>query len=433
LPLATPIAVDALTLIKTSLLNGIAVGVKMLTLLGLNKILAVYVGPAGYAVLGQFQNAVQMISTLASGAINAGVIKYTAEYFEDEERQRAVWQTAGTIALIGSVLLSFLVFAFRTELASWFLSDVTLAPVFGWLAATLVFFVFNTLLLAILNGKKDIQRYVIANIAGSVFSLLIVSAMVLEWGLMGALVGFAVYQSLSFFVTLVLCVKTKWFRVRHLIGRMDKKVAVNLGKYTAMAITTAVTMPMSQILIRNHLGQNLGWEAAGYWEAMWRLSSAYLMLATTTLSVYYLPRLSELKTSIDLKKEILEGYRLILPMAVICAFLIYLMREFIIEILFSPLFRPMEVLFFWQLIGDILKIASWLLAYVMVSKALSFLYISTEIIFSSLLIGLVMVLVDKFGLTGATMAYTINYAIYFIVMYFFVFKKFNLNNVEYKK
>ena len=90
----------------------------MLTLLGLNKILAVYVGPAGYAALGQFQNAVQMISTLASGAINTGVTKYTAEYHEDEERQRAVWQTAGTIALVGSVLISLLVFAFRAGIGA---------------------------------------------------------------------------------------------------------------------------------------------------------------------------------------------------------------------------------------------------------------------------------------------------------------------------
>lgn len=74
-----------MTLIKTSLLNAIAVAIKMLTLLGINKILAIYVGPAGYAALGQFQNAVQMITTFASGAINSGITKYTAEYEGDEK------------------------------------------------------------------------------------------------------------------------------------------------------------------------------------------------------------------------------------------------------------------------------------------------------------------------------------------------------------
>lgn len=412
-----------MTLIKTSLLNAIAVGVKMLTLLGLNKILAVYVGPAGYAALGQFQNAVQMISTLASGAINTGVTKYTAEYHEDEARQRAVWQTAGTIALVGSVVLSFLVFAFRAELAQWFLSDVNLAPVFGWFAATLVLFVFNTLLLAILNGKKDIYRYVVANIAGSVFALLVTSAMVVQWGLMGALVGFAVYQSLAFFVTLALCVRTPWFRLSHLFGRMDKAVAKNLAKYTAMALTTAATVPLSHILIRNHLGQTLGWEAAGYWEAMWRLSGAYLMLVSTTLSVYYLPRLSELKNGAEIRREILAGYRVILPVAAVCALLVYLLRHFIIETLFSSAFLPMESLFFWQLVGDVLKIASWLFAFVMLGKSMANIYIATEVIFAVVLIFGVTLLVNYFGIEGAVIAYSINYFLYLISIGIIVNKK----------
>ena len=164
------------------MLNAVAVGVKMLTLLGINKILAVNVGPAGYAALGQFQNAVQMVITLASGGINTGVTKYTAEYHEDERQQKRVWQTAGTIALSGSFILSVLVLIFRADLAVWFLGDERLASVFVWFAATLVLFVFNTLLLAILNGKKDIPRYVVANIAGSLFALAGTAWMVMHWG-----------------------------------------------------------------------------------------------------------------------------------------------------------------------------------------------------------------------------------------------------------
>jgi PST family polysaccharide transporter len=406
-----------LTLIKTSLLNAIAVGVKMLTLLGLNKILAVYVGPAGYASLGQFQNAVQMISTLASGAINTGVTKYTAEYHEDEAKQRAVWRTAGTIALVGSVLLSVLVFVFRADLAQWFLSDVRLAPVFGWFAATLVLFVFNTLLLAILNGKKDIHRYVVANIAGSVFALLVTSVMVVQRGLMGALVGFAVYQSLAFFVTLALCVRTPWFRMSQLVGRMDKEVTNNLAKYTAMALTSAATVPLSHMLIRDHLGQTLGWEAAGYWEAMWRLSAAYLMLVSSTLSVYYLPRLSELQTSAEIRKEILAGYRVILPVVLVCALVVYGLREFIIKSLFSAEFMPMETLFFWQLVGDVLKIASWLMGFVLTAKAMLGFYVVSEVAFSLLFYVLIAQMVAFFGLEATAIAHACVYMLHLLFMF----------------
>lgn len=395
----------------------------MLTLLGINKILAIYVGPAGYAAIGQFQNAVQMITTLASGAINTGVTKYTAEYQDNEAELRKVWRTAGTIALTGSLVLSVLVFIFRERLALGFLGDAQLSTVFVWFAATLVLFVFNTLLLAILNGKKDIARYVLANIAGSVLALAITVLMVVNWGLLGALIALAVYQSLAFFATLFLCLKTPWFRWRELVGRVDWPMAKNLAKYTAMALTTAATVPLSHILIRNHLGQTLGWEAAGYWEAMWRLSGAYLMLVSTTLSVYYLPRLSELKTGAEIKKEILSGYRVILPVAALCSGLVYLLRDFVIVTLFSPEFRPMEVLFFWQLVGDVLKIASWLFAFAMLGKAMAVLFVFTEVVFSATFYFLTLIFTVHYGLEGTSIAYALNYFIYLPVIAFLILKK----------
>lgn len=413
-----------MTLIKTSLLNGIAVIIKMLTLLGINKILAVYVGPAGYAALGQFQNAVQMITTFASGAINTGVTKYTAEYYDDELKQRQVWRTAGTIALIGSVFTGIIIAIFNQPLAAWFLKNSDFGGVFLWFAATLVFFTFNTLLLAILNGKKTIGRYVMANISGSIFAFIATTILAIKWGLYGALIALAIYQSITFFVTLLICYKTHWFKIEYLFGKIDRQTALNLGKYTAMALTTAACVPISQILIREHLGESFGWNAAGYWEAITRLSNAYLMLATTTLSVYYLPKLSELNNFELIKKEIIQGYKVILPIAALGGLSIYLLRDFIIVMLFTQDFAPMRELFAWQMIGDTLKIGSWILAFVMLSKAMTTLYISTEIIFSISFVVLTWLFTKTLGLQGVVVAFAVNYGIYWAVMLFYLKNRF---------
>lgn len=419
-----------MTLIKTSLLNGIAVVIKMLTLLGLNKILAIYVGPSGYAALGQFQNAVQMITTFASGAITTGVTKYTAEYHQDEVGQHAIWRTAGTVALTGSLVTAVFVIGFNRTLAGWFLKDESLGSVFIWFAATLVLFVFNTLLLAILNGKKEIHRYVVANIAGSLFALAVTSIMAIQLGLYGALVALAVYQSLTFFVTLLLTYKAPWFKLSYLVGGIDKQAAKNLAKYTAMALTSAACVPLSHILIRNHLGETLGWDAAGYWEAMWRLSAAYLMLVTTTLGVYYLPKLSELQDPDDIKHEIIQGYKIILPVAVVCGLVIYLLRDFIIRILFSAEFAEMEVLFAWQMVGDTLKIGSWILAYLMLSKAMMKLFIVSEIMFAALFYILTVLYTDSMGLEGVAFAHGVNYMIYWLVMMVFIVRSLRVKNSD---
>lgn len=409
-----------MSLIRTSLLNSIAVIVKMLTLLGLNKILAVYVGPSGYAAIGQFQNAAQMITTFASGAINTGVIKYTAEFHDDEVRQRMVWRTAGTIAVIGSLSTSLIIAILNKQLSEWFLKSIEFSGVFLWFAGTLFFFSFNTLLLAILNGKKEIKRYVTANIIGSIFSLTITGLMVINFGLYGALVGLAVHQSLSFFATFFLCYNAKWFRFRYFVGGVDRQAVLQLCKYTAMALTSAACVPVSHLLIRNHLGETLGWRAAGFWEGIWRLSSAYLMLVTTTLSVYYLPRLSELKESSELTKEIIQGYKIILPLASFCGLIIYIFRDLIIQLLFTSEFMSMRGLFAWQMIGDTLKIGSWILAYLMLSKAMTKLFITTEIIFSMSFVLLTYVLTRYLNIQGVVVAYAVNYLLYWATMAFFI-------------
>lgn len=407
-----------MTLIKTSLLNGIAVAVKMLTLLGINKVLAIYVGPVGFAALGQFQNAVQMITTFASGAINTGVTKYTAEFHDDEAKQHNVWRTAGTIALSGSLFTSAVIAIFNQHLAVWFLNDENYGGVFLWFSATLVLFTFNTLLLAILNGKKEIGRYVLANIVGSLFALVVTTVMAIWFGLYGALVALAVYQSLAFFVTFLLCYRAPWFRVSYLFGGIDKQTALNLGKFTAMALTAATCSPLSQILVRNNLGESFGWAAAGYWEAIWRMSAAYLMLITTTLSVYYLPRFSELKESSEIKREIFHCYRVILPFAVACGLIIYLLRDVIIGLLFTVDFSPMRELFAWQMVGDTLKIGSWVLAFLMLGKAMYKLFIVAEVFFSASFVVFTWFFTNKVGLEGVAVAYAANYFFYWIFVWF---------------
>lgn len=413
-----------MNLIRTSLLNGVAVLIKMIALLGINKVLAVYVGPAGYAAVGQFQNAVQMITTFASGAINTGVTKYTAEYESDLEKQRVVWRTAGTISVSASIFLSILILIFSEELALWFLKDASFAGVFVWFSLALVFFSLNSLLLAILNGKREIVRYVLANISGSLFSLIATALLAMKLGLYGALVGLAIYQSLSVLATLIFCFRLTWFKFKFLFGKVDYATSANLAKYTLMALTSALCVPISHILVRNYLGENLSWVEAGYWEAMWRLSAAYLLLITTTLSVYFLPRLSAENNKAILKREVFSGLKLLVPLVILGGLVVFVLRDLIIALLFTEKFTPMRDLFFWQLVGDLFKTCGWLLAYIMLSKPLVKLYVITEIVFSLSFYLLTIIFLNVFGFEGVAIAHAVNYLIYLIVMYCFVFERY---------
>lgn len=411
-----------MNLLKTSILNGVAVLIKTATMFVLNKILAVYVGPAGYAAIGQFQNFIQMVTTFAGSAVNTAVIKYTAEYYEDENTQQSIWRTAGSIVLIFSLFFSILILIFQKQLSIYIFHTDAYQSVFVWFAVFLTFFTFNAFFLAILNGKKEVLRLVIANIVGSLFSLAITSALAIKYNLYGALVALSIYQSLAFFATLFLCYKAKWFRLSYLFGKIDTDIAKKFAAFALMALVSAICVPLSQMVIRSYLTYEYGLTYAGYWEAMIRLSAAYLLLVTTTLGVYYLPKLSELSKVQEIKSEVYLGYKFIFPLAVIGALAVYLLRDWIIALLFTKSFLPMRDLFFWQVIGDSLKIGSWILAYLMLSKAMTKLFIATEIIFAIMSILLTYICTQVFGFEGVSIAHLLNYGMYWTVMSFFVFK-----------
>ena len=114
-----------------------------------------------------------------------------------------------------------------------------------------------------------------------------------------------------------LCYKANWFKISYLFGRIEPKIAKNFAAFALMALVSAICVPLSQMAIRSYLSQEFGLNYAGYWEAMIRLSAAYLMLVTTTLGVYYLPRLAELTHSDEIKKEVYLGYKFIFPLSLV--------------------------------------------------------------------------------------------------------------------
>lgn len=389
----------------------------------LNKILAVYLGPTGYAAIGQFQNFIQMVTTFAGSAINTAVVKYTAEYHEDETKQRAVWKTAGSIVFLFSLVFAILILIFQKQLALYIFQSLKYQTIFIWFAVFLIFFNFNTLFLAILNGKKEILKLVLANIAGSLFALVITGVLAIKLQLYGALIALSIYQSIAFIVTLILCHRADWFEFSSLLGKIDLGITKKFASFILMALVSAICVPLSQMLIRAYLTQEFSLAYAGYWEAMIRLSTVYLLLVTTTLGVYYLPRLSELNAIDEIKKEVYLGYKFIFPLAVVGGICVFILRDWIIKLLFSPSFAPMQDLFLWQMMGDALKIGSWILAYLMLSKAMTKLYICTEIIFTVSLLALTYICTQVFGFEGVSIAHLINYGLYWIVISLFIFKQ----------
>jgi polysaccharide transporter, PST family len=94
------------------------------------------------------------------------------------------------------------------------------------------------------------------------------------------------------------------------------------------------------------------------------------------------------------------------------------LREPIILILFTEKFIPMEELFVWQFFGNVIKVAAWLLGYLVVAQAMVKVVVITEIFFAMSFIVFTMVLTDYYGLIGVTQAYALNSFLHLLTMMF---------------
>lgn len=63
----------------------------------------------------------------------------------------------------------------------------------------------------------------------------------------------------------------------------------------------------------------------------------------------------------------------------VASFMVWLLRDFAIWLLFSEKFIAMRELFAWQLVGDVLKVGAYVFGYSVIVKAALRFYILTEV------------------------------------------------------
>lgn len=392
--------------------------VRMLTGLISVKVVASIIGPAGVALVGQLNNFASITMSLSSGGINSGITKYVAEYKEDTNQVKSLLSTALRITVFCSLTVGLLMILFHSFLSR----HIMLSPEYGYVfiifGCTVLLYALNMMLTSIINGFKQFKKYVAINIANSIIGLIFTVSFVLTLGLKGALISAVTYQSVMLFITLWMIRKLPWINWKYFKYKLSLGVSKKYFRYTMMTFISAATVPVSQILLRGYVISEISPVEAGWWEAMNRVSGAYLTVITSSFGVYYLPRLSELTNPIELRREIFKAYKVIIPMLIVGFILVYFLRFIVIRILYTPDFLPMENLFIWQLFGDFFKICSWLLAFLMLAKSMTKAFITTEIVFAFTFVGLGLIFMQRNGVVGITQGYLVNYIGYTLCMVF---------------
>ncbi|MCG2611008.1 O-antigen translocase [Flavobacterium sp. SM15] len=410
-------------LFRISSLNSLSVILKIFIGLITSKVIAVFVGPSGMALVGNLRNFISTIETFSMLGFQNGIVKYVAENEKDKQGLKKIISTVFIALMLLSIAISLALFFF----SSYWNNEIFGAAnpygiVFKALAVGLPWYVANLIFVAIINGLSKFSKVIYVSIFGNSIGLVV--SVVLIWKLhtLGALLSVIITPSLLFLMSYYYINSEIQFLRYVSFGQFDFSIIKGLSSYTLMALASGILGPIVFLAIRNNVIESLGADQAGYWEAVSRISSYYMMFVTTLLSVYFLPKLALSENDRETKGVFLSYFKNIMPVFFLVMIVMFFLRNLIIQILFTKDFEPVSELFFWQLLGDTFKAASLIFGYQLLAKKMTKTYIFTEILSLSTLYFSSFYLIKVFGVEGVVIAHTIEYFVYLGVLFLF-FKK----------
>ena len=414
-----------MNLLSTTLWSGIATTLRLGSGLVVAKMVVMAGGPAALAVFGQFQNFLVLIAGVSGALFQSGIVKYAAEHRDNKDELAGMLATAIKLSTIIALAGSAVLLLFHKEIANLVLHQSGWSSLFLVTGILLPLLVTNGIALALLNGMGQIRHYLLLNALTAFINMLAVVILSLWNGVEGALYGLLVGPILAGLVSVGYAVRIHG-RVlsvaRH--STIDRAWIKRLGQFAIMSLTSLLTYALLPMAIRDELVNQIGWQEAGYWQAVWQVSGAYLGILTAGFSVYYLPKLSRLTLDEDIRQEMLAFYRTAMPLVLLTGGLVYLLREPLLRLLYSDKLLPAAPLFVWQIVGDMLKISSWVMSYMLVTKKMTAWYIGSELAFVGLTYLANLVLIPIIRVLSPVIVYASMYAAYAVFIYLLVGRRY---------
>jgi O-antigen/teichoic acid export membrane protein len=420
-------------LFKVLSLNSISVAINFLLGLISVKIISIYLGASGMAIIGSFRNFTSIFKSVSTIGINNSIIKLFVENKEDKKELNIIFSTFFWIFLTISTSLAIFGTLFSKVISQFlFYSESYTIPI-QIFSIILPLIVINVFWLAIFNGLGEFKKIVAIQIISNILIFCLSTILILYQNVFGALLAIAFSEVLMLIITYLFIKKDCPFFTFNLKKVISNKYINIIKKFALMALLSGIIVPLISILIRNEIIVTNGIVEAGIWDATLRISAYYMMFFSSGLTLYYLPKLASLKTDLEFKNELISYFKLFVPIFLVMIIFIYIFKSYIIHLIFSPEFQSLNSLLKWQLLGDFIKVLTLAFGYQIVVKTMLKLYFFGEIFYNLMYYLLTIYLIKENNIEGAVQAYFYTNLIYFIFILFMFRKLFFIKEKLYFK
>ncbi len=390
------------------------------------KILATTLGPSAVASLQTLQQARQA-AVIAATSNGQTALVQGASSLEGLEGARYV-RTVACIFLIGTSLASLGLWAAPAGVLRWLLDRTGLAsmgtPVLPWLGIAVALTSAYVFLTALLNSMGKVGTLAALQVAGpGALAVLAYPAARSGGGRAiaimvacsaGASAGAAVMAILGHPNSL-----RAWFLSRR--GWWDAQAVRHFFSISTAMLMTGFLASAAVLAVRGNIVRSQGLQRTGLFDAAWSISMNQVTLVLASVQTYYLPALTRARTSADKTSEI---SRVLIAGTLAAAAVIAslaLVQPLVLDLFYSQAFEAAHQYLRWTLVGDYLKVSSWILSVPMLAAADMKLFLASDLAASGTFLGAAFLLTRWFEpAESASMAFVLMYAVHLTVCLFYL-------------
>lgn len=415
-------------ILKTSAIIGGASLINIVIGLVRTKIIAVLLGPNGIGLVGLYTGLVATASSLASmGTSIVGTRQIAEAISKEDDHALAVARHA---MFWGGVLLAsvgaLIVWTLREVLARYVLGSSDHASIVGWLSLGVALSVACASQGALIQGMRRIGDMARLSVYGSALNTVCGLTLLWQWGAAGLVAYVLIGPMTSFllghwFVSRLPTVDTQHVSINEMTHQWQTLLRLGTPIMGTVLVGTLV-----QLWIRVEVGNTLGAAALGHFQAAGAISMQYIGFLLAAMTADYYPRLTGVIHDHNAATRLVNEQTEIALLFSAPIFIAMIgLTPWVIHLLYSSEFMPAVNVLRWQILGDVLKVASWPLGFVIAAVGAGRAFFWSDTISFLLMGGLVAGFSSRVGLQITGIAFLVCYAVYLPLVYLLAKRRIN--------
>lgn len=353
----------------------------------INKLLAVFLPPAAFACVGQFMNWMNIGQATSSLAMQNGWVSLTAQNKDNVKNLHGVWRGGFRLTTFATIFtcIAAVLFCFIAPL------DKMLPGMHPRLAQAAILFALPGILAtnmvaicsAVMNGLGLVKRWALIQVVSSLFQMLWVAFFLYS----GRLSVLSIIATQSVVAGIFAARVAAWAGFN--LKTFRESVLDTRGpwlSYAVMGLVPMIVAPLVLMFVRSLIGSELGWNAAGIWQGVYKISDFFASIFSAILGVLILPRIRRDMTRESFRKEFYPIFLRMMGFTLAFCIALYFGRSLVVAILLSGAYAPAADYMPIQLLGDFFRSGGWCLGMVLVArretKAFLFIEVGANLLFA---------------------------------------------------